>query len=306
MMPKQPSIESLRTPEERFSVLPGFPHAPAYIDDLPGYEGLRLASVDEGPADAETTFLCLHGEPTWSYLYRKMLPVFTDAGHRVVAPDLFGFGRSDKPVDDAVYTFDFHRDALLRFVERLDLHNIALVCQDWGGLLGLTLPMDLPDRFTRLLVMNTAIGIGEPISAGFAQWKAFAGMVPSIPTAGLIVSDAREATNPLDAVAYDAPFPDDRYKAGVRRFPQIVPVDKGMGGIEHGLRARTFWSESWRGESFMAIGMRDGVLGEPVMEALRGVIRGCPEPMKIAEAGHFVQEYGEPIARRALDHFGIA
>jgi pimeloyl-ACP methyl ester carboxylesterase len=298
-------IEALRTPDDRFAVLPGFPYTPRYFDDLPGREGLRMAYVDEGPPDAEIVFLCLHGEPTWSYLYRKMLPVFVEAGHRVVAPDLYGFGRSDKPVDDAVYTFDFHRESLLRFVERLDLRNIALVCQDWGGLIGLTLPMDLPDRFTQLLVMNTAIPVGEPLSDGFAQWKMFAAVVPEIPTAGLIVSDAREATNAMDAVAYDAPFPDARYKAGVRRFPQIVPVEPGMDGIEHGRRARKFWSNDWTGESFMAVGMRDGVLGEPVMQELRGIIRGCPEPMKIEEAGHFVQEYGEPVARRALAQFGI-
>jgi pimeloyl-ACP methyl ester carboxylesterase len=299
------TIESLRTPDERFSVLPGLPYSPRYIEDLPGYEALRLAYLDEGPADAATTFLCLHGEPSWSYLYRKMLPVFTASGHRVVAPDLYGFGRSDKPVDAAVYTFDFHRDALLRFVERLDLRNITLVCQDWGGLLGLTLPVDLPGRFTRLLVMNTAIPIGEPISPGFAAWKMFAGFVPEIPVAGLIMSDAGAAVNAMDAVAYDAPFPDNRYKAGVRRFPQIVPVEPGMGGVEHGKRAREFWSQEWDGESFMAVGLKDAVLGGPVMEDLRKRIRGCPEAMEIPEAGHFVQEYGEEIARRALSRFGL-
>jgi haloalkane dehalogenase len=157
------SLKALRTPEERFSILPNFPYQPKYIDDLPGYESLRMAYIDEGPADAETVFLCLHGEPSWSYLYRKMLPIFTAAGHRVVAPDMFGFGRSDKPVRDEDYTFDFHRDSLLRFIERLDLQGVALVCQDWGGVLGLTLPMDMPGRFSRLLVMNTAIGVGEPI-----------------------------------------------------------------------------------------------------------------------------------------------
>ncbi len=298
-------IEALRTPDERFSFLPGFPYGPRYIDDLPGYESLRLAYVDEGPANAETVFLCLHGEPSWSYLYRKMIPVFTAAGHRAVAPDFYGFGRSDKPVDEATHSFDFHRDSLMRFIERLDLRGITLVCQDWGGLLGLTLPADMADRFTRLLVMNTAIPVGEPISDGFEQWKMFAATVPEIPTGGLIVSDAGTATNLFDALAYDAPFPDNRYKAGVKRFPAIVPVEPGMEGIEHGLRARKFFSNDWSGESFMAIGMRDGVLGEPVMEELRSQIRGCPEPMKVEEAGHFVQEYGEPIARRALEHFGI-
>jgi haloalkane dehalogenase len=298
-------IEALRTPEERFSILPNFPYQPKYVDDLPGYESLRMAYIDEGPADAETVFLCLHGEPSWSYLYRKMLPIFTAAGHRVVAPDMFGFGRSDKPVRDEDYTFDFHRDSLLRFIERLDLQGVALVCQDWGGVLGLTLPMDTPGRFSRLLVMNTAIGVGEPISEGFSQWKEFAAIVPEIPVAGLLAWDARGALDMLDLLAYDAPFPDNSYKAGVRRFPQLVPVEPHMGGVEHGKRAREFWSKEWNGESFMAIGMRDFVLNEPVMLELLPYIRGCPEPMRVEDGGHFVQEYGEPIATRALAHFGI-
>lgn len=304
-MSNKAAIEALRTPDARFSFLPGFPYAPRYADDLPGYEGLRMAWIDEGPRDAGTTFLCLHGEPTWSYLYRKMLPVFVAAGHRVVAPDLFGFGRSDKPVHDADYSIDFHRGSLLRLVEHLDLRNVALVCQDWGGILGLTLPLDQPERFTRLLVMNTGLPIGEAISPGFTGWKALAAAAPEIPVAGLVMTDTAPATTPLDAIAYDAPFPDDRYKAGVRRFPQLVPVEPDMDGVDLMKRARTFYRETWSGESFMAIGMRDGVLGPPVMKELRELIRGCPEPMEIAEAGHFVQEFGEPIARAALERFGI-
>jgi len=305
-MPRATSIESLRTPDERFAIMPAFPFEPHYIDDLPGYEGLRLAYLDEGPTDAETTFLCLHGEPTWSYLYRKMIPVFTSAGHRVIAPDLYGFGRSDKPVEDDAYTIDFHRGSLLRLIERLDLRDMALVCQDWGGILGLTLPLDHPDRFTRLVVMNTALPIGEPLSEGFAFWKSFAAKAPEIPVAGLIASDTAGATNLFDALAYDAPFPDNRYKAGVRRFPQLVPVEQGMDGIDLMKRARAFYRETWSGDSFMAVGMRDGVLGPDVMKELRESIRGCPEPMEMPEAGHFVQEYGEPVARAALAHFGIA
>jgi pimeloyl-ACP methyl ester carboxylesterase len=300
------TIEALRTPEERFSLLPGFPYTPHYVDTLPGYESLRMAYIDEGEKGADQVFLCLHGEPSWSYLYRKMIPVFLEAGHRVVAPDLFGFGRSDKPVAEEVYTFDFHRDSLLRLVEHLDLQNITLVCQDWGGILGLTLAPDMPARFKRLLVMNTGIPIGEPISEGFVRWKAFAANAPDIPVAGMLASDAPGAVNLMDALAYDAPFPDIRYKAGVRRFPQLVPVEPGMAGIEHGVRARKFWSEDWTGQSFMAIGMRDGVLGEGPMESLRAIIRNCPEPMKVAEAGHFVQEYGKEIAERALAHFAAA
>jgi pimeloyl-ACP methyl ester carboxylesterase len=296
----------LRTPEERFRVLPFFPWPPHYVEDLPGYEGLRLHYVDEGPRDASEVFLCLHGEPTWAYLYRKMIPVFLAAGARVVAPDWFGFGRSDKPEEDAVYTFSFHRDTALRLLERLDLRGITLVCQDWGGLLGLTLPMDMPERFRRLFVMNTGLPVGRSAGPGFAQWKAFAAAYHDVPVAGLIALASPGALNPYDAAAYDAPFPDASYKAGVRRFPQLVAVEPGMEGVAYGERARSYLANDWRGESFMAIGLRDPVLGKPIMEELRTTIRGCPPPLEVPEAGHFVQEWGEPIARAALAAFGIA
>jgi haloalkane dehalogenase len=296
-------IEALRTPDDRFRVLPFFPWQPRYAENLKGFESLRMHYVDDGKPDAADTFLCLHGEPTWSYLYRKMIPVFAGAGARVVAPDLFGFGRSDKPVHDAVYTFDFHRDSLLRLVERLDLRNVTLVVQDWGGILGLTLPMEFPDRFKRLIVMNTALPIGQPLSPGFAGWKSFASQFHDVPVAGLIALSSPGALNPFDAAAYDAPFPDDRYKAGVRRFPQLVPVEPGMAGIEHCTRARDFLANEWTGESFMAIGMRDPVLGKDVMEALRATIRGCPPALELAEAGHFVQEWGDVVAKAALAAF---
>jgi pimeloyl-ACP methyl ester carboxylesterase len=299
-------MKVLRTPDARFAHLPFFPWAPRHLDDLRGYEGLRLHYVDEGPQDARDVFLCLHGEPTWAYLYRKMIPPFLAAGARVVAPDWFGFGRSDKPADEGVYTFSFHRDSALRLIERLDLRGITLVCQDWGGLLGLTLPMEMPERFRRLLVMNTGIAVGKPVSAGFAAWKAFAGAYRHIPVSGLIALSSPGALNPYDAAAYDAPFPDETYQAGVRRFPELVPVEPGMEGAALGERARSYLANEWRGESFMAIGLRDPVLGKPVMEALRSTIRGCPPPLEVPEAGHFVQEWGEPIARAALEAFGLA
>uniref|UniRef100_UPI00359428EA alpha/beta fold hydrolase n=1 Tax=Blastomonas sp. TaxID=1909299 RepID=UPI00359428EA len=135
-------IAALRTPDSRFDAIPDFDYPVFYAEDLPGYEGLRAAWVDAGPRDADQVFLCLHGEPSWSFLYRRMIPVFLQNGARVVAPDLFGFGRSDKPVDQSAYSFDFHRNHLLALVKRLDLRNITLVVQDWGGLLGLTLPVD--------------------------------------------------------------------------------------------------------------------------------------------------------------------
>lgn len=296
----------LRTPEERFARLPFFPWAPRYLDDLPGYDGMRLHYLDEGPKDACEVFLCLHGEPTWAYLYRKMIPVFLAAGSRVVAPDWFGFGRSDKPADDGVYTYTFHRNTALRLLEKLDLRGITLVCQDWGGLLGLTLPMEMPERFRRLLLMNTALPIGRPVSDGFAGWKAFAGAHHDIPVAGLVALSSPGALNPYDAAAYAAPFPDASYQAGVRRFPQLVAVEPGMEGVAYGERARSFLANDWRGQSFMAIGLRDPVLGKPVMEELRATIRGCPAPLDIPEAGHFVQEWGEPVARAALAAFGLS
>lgn len=296
-------IEALRTPDDRFASLPGWPYAPHYIDDLPGYEGLRVHYVDEGPEKAVRTYLCLHGQPTWSYLYRKMIPVFLDSGARVIAPDWLGFGRSDKPVADETYTFHFHRNMMIELVKRLDLQNITLVCQDWGGLLGLTLPPDMPERFERLIVMNTAIATGASPSEGFDAWKAYSASQPDLDVAALmkrgtpILSDA-------EAAAYGVPFPDISYKAGVRRFPELVMVAPDMEGVKTSKRAVEWWGREWHGDTFMAVGAADPVLGPPVMDVLRGQIRNCPEPMVIEEAGHFVQEWGEPVARAALKAFG--
>ncbi len=295
----------LRTSDERFESLPDFPYAPNYLDDLKGYGGLRMHYVDEGPQDAETVFLCLHGEPTWSYLYRKMIPVFTATGHRAVAPDYFGFGRSDKPVQDDVYQFDFHRGSLMAFIEHLDLTNIILVCQDWGGLLGLTLPMDIPDRISRLLVMNTALGTGNvKLSDGFKAWRKYVQDNPNFNVGQLMKRSCPILSNG-EIAAYDAPFPDEQYKAGVRRFPAMVPDHPEAQGAELSRRAGEWLKTEWAGESFMAIGMQDPVLGPPVMMELRKYIKGCPEPFEIADAGHFVQEWGQEVAQKALDVFGL-
>ncbi|MBI1339881.1 alpha/beta fold hydrolase [bacterium] len=297
--------EVLRTPDERFAALPGWTYQPRYIDDLPGREGLRLHYIDEGPPDAAVTVLALHGQPSWSYLNRKMIPVYVAAGCRVVAFDWFGFGRSDKPVSDAVYTFNFHRDTLLAFVERMDLLNVCLQVQDWGGLLGLTLPMAQPERVTRLVVMNTAIADGSPPSDGFLAWKAYAATQPDL-DCGKLIRRGTPVLSEAEAAAYNAPYPDAAYKGGVRRFPEIVPVSPDMEGADIGVAARRFLSTEWTGESFMAVGEADPVLGLAVMAGLRSIIRGCPEPMLIPEGGHFVQEWGEPIARAALAHFKLA
>ncbi len=293
-------METKRTADERFANLPDFPWAPNYVDDLPGYEGLRMAYIDEGPRDAEHTYLCLHGEPSWSFLYRKMIPVFTEAGGRVVAPDWYGFGRSDKPVDDDVYTFGFHRGSLTALIDRLDLRNITLVIQDWGGLLGLTLPATHADRLSRLLVMNTALAVGVHPGKGFLAWRDFVANSPDFDVAGLMkraIPDLTEA----EAAAYGAPYPDPSYQAGVRRFPAIVPITPEMEGADLARQCLGFWNQTWDGPTFMAIGMQDPVLGPPVMEKLRQLIRGCPDPLQMETAGHFVQEQGDVVARAALD-----
>lgn len=299
MIETKPSRRVLRTPDSRFVGLPDWPYAPRYRE----FDGLRMHWVDDGPPDAEVTVLCLHGQPTWSYLYRRMIPVFTAAGHRVVAPDLFGFGRSDKPADDAWYSFDRHRRSLIDFVETLDVRNVLLVVQDWGGILGLTLPMAMPERFTRLLVMNTGLGTGV-VTEGFRKWRAYAATQPDMAVGRLIQRGTPHLTD-TEAAAYDAPFPDASFKAGVRQFPKLVPDSAESPGAAISLEAQAFWRNTWRGDSFMAIGLQDPVLGAPAMQALHADVRGCPPPMQLAEAGHFVQEWGAPVAAAALDHFQL-
>ena len=297
-------MEALRTPDDRFANLPDFPYGPSYLEDLQGYEGLRAAIIDEGPKDAEHTFLCLHGEPTWSFLYRKMIPVFLASGARVVAPDLFGFGRSDKPVNDADYSFHFHRRSLLRLIERLDLTNITLVVQDWGGVLGLTLPVDpgARARITGLIVMNTGIAVGEPITDGFRAWRAFAVTQPDL-AVGDLMKRSTPILNAAEVAAYDAPFPDQRFKAGARAFPTLVMTDPGMPGIKESKAALAYWANSWGGRTFMAYGAADPVFPPAQMEALRANIHGCPPAYVIPDGGHFIQEWGGQIAQRALDAF---
>ncbi|MEO7855189.1 MAG: haloalkane dehalogenase [Rubrivivax sp.] len=297
-------MQVLRTPDERFANLDAYPFAPHYAELDAGGTALRMHYLDEGPRDAKVTVLCLHGQPSWSYLYRKMLPVFTAAGLRVVAPDWFGFGRSDKPAADAWYTFDSHRQSMLQLVDKLDLRNVMLVVQDWGGLLGLTLPLEQPERYTRLLVMNTGLGLGT-VTEGFKQWRAYANTQPDL-ACGKLIKRGTAGMTDAEAAAYDAPYPDKSYKAGVRAFPNLVPDDADAPGAAISKQAAAFWSQQWAGDSFMAIGMTDPVLGPPAMHALHKLIKGCPEPMEVAEGGHFVQEHGAPIAAAALKHFKLA
>jgi haloalkane dehalogenase len=292
-------MNALRTDDARFAALPDFPYPPHYLQ----IDGLRMHYVDAGPRDAQITALCLHGQPSWAYLYRKMIPVFVAAGLRVVAPDWFGFGRSDKPEDDSWYSFERHRNAMLDFVDQLDLRNVMLVVQDWGGVLGLTLPLEAPERYTRLLVMNTGLGLGT-VTEGFKQWRSYANSQPDL-ACGKLIQRGTPGLTAAEAAAYDAPFPDVHYKAGVRAFPNLVPDREDAPGADLSRQAARFWKEQWAGDSFMAIGMTDPVLGPPAMQSLRKLIRGCPEPLAVADGGHFVQERGDLIASAALRHFRL-
>jgi pimeloyl-ACP methyl ester carboxylesterase len=232
-----------------------------------------------------------------------MIPEFVASGARVIAPDWLGFGRSDKPVSDVTYGFNFHRNMMIAFVQALNLRNITLVVQDWGGLLGLTLPQEFPNRVSRLLVMNTTIAIGTPAGKGFNDWRAYNKANPDMNIAGLMARST-PILSKAEIAAYGAPFPDVTYKAGVRRFPDMVMTSTEMEGVDVSKQAVNFYQSNWQGDSFMAIGMQDPVLGPPIMNWLKGVINKCPEPLTVAEAGHFVQEWGGPIATAAMKHWG--
>ena len=295
--------DALRTPEARFSDIPDYPWAPNHISDLPSLNGLRMHYLDEGPKEAPMTWLCLHGNPAWSYLYRKMIPAFLEAGGRVVAPDLIGFGKSDKLKKDDAHNFSWHRDVLLQFIERLDLQRVVLVVQDWGGLLGLTLPMEAPERYQGLLVMNTTLATGEvPLSPGFLAWRDMCAKNPEFDVARLFAR-GNPQMSAEECAAYNAPFPDKGHRAALRAFPAMVPEWLSDDGAAISRQARDFLRDDWRGKTFMAIGQQDPVLGEPVMRALAAGLRGCGAPMLLPDAGHFVQEHGEQIAERAVAFF---
>jgi tRNA(adenine34) deaminase len=295
--------DALRTPESRFRGLPGYPWTPHYVSDLPALAGLRMHYLDEGPREAPRTWLCLHGNPAWSYLYRRMIPVFLEAGDRVVAPDLVGFGKSDKPKRESAHGFGWHRQVLLELVERLDLRHVILVVQDWGGLLGLTLPPADPTRYEGLLVMNTLLGTGdEPLPAGFLDWREYCARHPEYDVARLFAR-GNPHLSAEEGAAYAAPFPDRGHRAALRAFPVMVPQEPDADGAAISREAREFWSTRWQGRSLMAIGAQDPVLGPPVMQRLHAQIRNCPPPLVLAQAGHFVPEHGGEIARAAVRHF---
>ncbi len=291
-------MEVLRTPEERFENLPGYPFVPNYVE----IAGLRMHYVDEGPRDAEPVLL-LHGEPSWSFLYRKMIPIFVEAGLRAVAPDFFGFGRSDKPASRDDYSYQFHVDSLWRLIEALGLSDITLVGQDWGGLIGLRVAAEHPERFSRIVAANTFLPTGDqPPGEAFLRWQRFSQEAPELPI-GRIVNGGCVSELPADVIAaYDAPFPDERYKAGARAFPLLVPTRPDDPASEPNRRA---WQvlERWEKPFLTAFSDSDPITrgADAVFRARVPGARGQPH-VTIEGAGHFLQEdRGETLARAIVN-----
>jgi haloalkane dehalogenase len=301
-------MDVLRTPDERFANLHDFPFQPRYVEVDSGVGGkLRMHYVDEGPPDGDAVLL-LHGEPSWSYLYRKMIPVLTDARLRVVAIDLVGFGRSDKPTRREDYTYAAHVDWTWSAIEAIGLTNINLVCQDWGGLIGLRLVGEHPERFARVVAANTSLPTGDhnPGKA-FLAWRKFSQEVPVFPAAQIVNGATTSTLSPEAIAAYEAPFPDDRYMAGARQFPVLVPISPDDPAAAAN---RAAWEGLRQFERPFLCAFSDS---DPITAGgdrpLRKLIPGAREQnhVTIVGGGHFLQEdKGRELADVVVDFIASA
>ena len=293
----------LRTPDERFASLRDYPFAPHYLEirDADGTH-LRLHAVDEGPRDAAPVLL-LHGEPSWSYLYRSMIAGLVARGHRVVAPDLVGFGKSDKPADPDDYTYERHVRWMSDWLVAMALERITLFCQDWGGLIGLRLVAAFPDRFARVVAANTGLPTGTGLTKGFEQWLAFSQSAAVLPIGDIVGMGTTRGLAETAKAAYDAPFPDETFKAGARRFPALVPVTPGHASVAENEAA-------WRmlgtfDKPFLtAFSDSDPVTkgGERVFQER---IPGARDQahVTVSNAGHFLQEDAPDVLVQIIDDF---
>ena len=292
-------MKILRTPDERFNTVRDFPWEPRYVQ----LGELRMHYVEAGPLDGKPVLL-LHGEPTWSYLYRKMIPVFAGAGYRAIAPDLIGFGRSDKPSKMGDYSYQRHVDWVLGLIEQLDLREITLVCQDWGSLIGLRLAAEHQDRFARITVGNGALPTASSelkIPAAFKLWRAFAKYSPWFPIGGIVKTGCASRLAAHEIAAYNAPFPDGSYKAGTRAFPRLVPTDETDPAIPAN---RAAWAAlgKWNKPFLTVFGALDPILGRADGVLQKHVPGAVGQPHARLRASHFLQEdLGEEWARRTVD-----
>ncbi len=291
-------MEALRTPDERFANLPGYGFAPHYVEVG---DGLRMHYLDEGPPGAEPVLL-LHGEPSWSYLYRKMIPIITAAGLRAVAPDLIGFGRSDKPTRLDDYTYQAHVDWTASLVEQLDLTRITLVCQDWGGLIGLRIAAEHPERFARIVAANTLLPTGDnPPGEAFLRWQEFSQKAPELHVGNIVKGGCRTPMAPEVVAAYDAPFPDDRHKAGARKFPALVPTRPDDPASDANRRA---WEVLRRWEKpFLCAFSDEDPITRNADRAFQSLVPGTKDMphTTIHGGGHFLQEdKGEELAQAVV------
>jgi haloalkane dehalogenase len=291
-------VDVVRTPEDRFANLPDFPFAQHHTTIS---DGLRMHHVDEGPRDAAPV-LMLHGEPSWSYLYRWMIPLFADAGMRAVAPDLVGFGRSDKPTALGDYSYQRHMDWLTEWLEAVDLRDITLVCQDWGSLLGLRLAVENEERFSRIVVANGFLPTAERDPGWpFKAWRTFATYSPVFPIGRIVATGTKRKLSKAEVAAYDAPFPSRAHKAGARAFPRLVPTSPDDPAVPANREA---WRRlgQWDKPFLTLFGAGDPILGRadrPLQEHVPGA-QGQPHAR--VDGGHFVQEDAGPeIARRTID-----
>ena len=293
-------MQFLRTDDSQFEGLPDYSFAPHYlqVDDTEG-GSLRVHYLDEGPRDAAPVLL-MHGEPSWSYLYRHMIPPLLAAGHRVVAPDLIGFGRSDKPTEQADYTYQRHVDWMLSALQQLDLQNITLFCQDWGGLIGLRLLAAEPQRFARLVVGNTALPTGDqPMGPAFEGWREYSQTVEDFNAGRIVYGGTTSKLTEAEVAAYNAPYPDDSYKAGARRFPMLVPSTPDDPAT---IPNRAAW-EVLRGLDIPVLtlfGADDKIMAgvEKVFQKLMPGAAGQDHQV-LPDAGHFLQEdVGPELAKR--------
>ena len=297
-------MKILRTPDNRFEKLPDYPFKPNYLN-VPDGEGeeLRIHYVDAGPSKADPVLL-MHGEPTWSYLYRKMIPIIVEAGFRAVVPDLVGFGRSDKPADRKDYTYQRHVDWMQALLDKLDLRQLTLVCQDWRGLIGLRLVARNPARFSRVVVANTGLPTGDnTMSDAFLSWRKYSQEVPEFKVGEIIaMSNPKDPLSNDIIAAYDAPFPDETYKEGARIFPSLVPITPDDPASNANREA---WKILSQFEKPFVTMFSDGDPitrgGEKIFQKL---VPGAKDQLHIIikGGGHFLQENrGQEFARAVVD-----